>query len=230
MKKVTAPPRLEQPGTREQTFREKERTLLALNAKWPRLEETSSGIRRVNRYYDALARRWWKRWEGPFLAYAKEEPLSGSRPRSASLTYEVTLFTPQVLSLRWEVVEDPGEGRPRRVRQGDIWALPQGTPILPGEVFAPLGRLWRKTVLEEVGRQINARLQTGESLFREDWPQGIARYLSPEGFYLTGEGPRLFYPVEAIAPAFEGFPDFSLASLLPQGQDQDPGHDPAEEN
>lgn len=221
MAKAAVQPAMDRDGVWEQTFREGSREVLILKARWPRLEENSPGSRRINRYYEHLARRWRKRWEGPLLTQAKDLAPDGAKPWSALLSFEITLFTPQVLSLWWEVSEDVGERRPRRVRQGDIWALPQGTPILPGEVFASLGRSWRKSVLSEVDRQIRERLKAGESLFKEDWPQGITRHLSPEGFYLTEEGPRLFYPMETIAPALEGFPTFSLAALLPQGPEEE---------
>ena len=210
-------PRLEQEGTWEQIFREEGQTVLTAEARWPRLAEDSHGLRRINRYYDHLVRQWQKRWEGTLLTQAKAAVAEGGRPWSVSLSYEVTLFTPQLLSLWWEVREDTGARRPKRVRQGDIWALPQGTPVLPGEIFPSLGKGWRKAVLAEVGRQITHRLQVGESLFWEDWEQKIGGQPISERLYLTPEGPWLFYPIESIAPALEGFPTFSLSSLLPQG-------------
>lgn len=221
MAKAVILPQLEQPGAWEQIFREEGLEILAAEANWPRLAEDSSGLRRVNRYYEHLAQQWRARWEGPLLSQAKATVQEKKQPWSASLRYEITLLTPQILSLWWEASEEVGERRPRRVRQGDIWALPQGVPILPGEFFTFLGRSWRKSILEEVDRQIREQLKTGESLFKEDWPQGIARHLSLEGFYLTEEGPCLFYPVESIAPALEGFPAFSLAALLPQGPEEE---------
>lgn len=226
MAKAAVPPRLEQPGTWEQIFLEEGQVLLTAKAQWPRLWEGSPGLRRVSRYYDHLARQWQKRWEGPLLAQARTRVPEIGRPWTVSLTYQITLFTHQILSLWWEAREDTGERRPKRIRQGDVWLLPQGVPVLPGELFAPLGKSWRKAVLAEVERQIAERLQIGESLFREDWSQRIGPALSNEGFYLTEEGPWLFYPVEAIAPALEEFPTFPLASLLPQEPEE--GQDPPE--
>lgn len=228
MAKAVILPRLEQAGVWKQAFREDGREILTAEARWPRLAEDSPGLRRINRYYEHLFGLWRKRWEGPLLTRAGAGAREKGAPWSVSLRYEITLFTPQIFSLWWEVGENTGARKPKRVRQGDIWALPQGTPILPGELFAPLGRHWRKAVLAEVERQINARLRVGESLFMEDWPQGIARHLSPEGFYLAEEGPFLFYPMESIAPALEGFPSFSLSSLLPQPSEEGPPPSPAE--
>lgn len=229
MAKAVVLPQLEQPGVWEQVFREEGREILTAKAHWPRLCEGSPGLRRVSRYYDHLVKQWQKRWEGPLLTQAKAMVPEGGRPWTVSLRYEITLFTPQVLSLWWEVSEDTGERRPKRIRQGDIWALPQGVPVLPGELFAPLGKSWRKAVLAEVERQIAERLQAGESLFKEDWLQRIGPALSSEGFYLTEEGPWLFYPVESIAPALEDFPTFPLTSLLPPEPEEEQGQPTAQE-
>ncbi len=43
----------------------------------------------------------------------------------------------------------------------------------------------------------------------------VSKRFSPRRFYLTEDGPVVFYPVESVAPAMEGFPSFSLAELLP---------------
>lgn len=215
MAKTAVQPQLAQSGTWEQTFRDGTRELLRASAQWPQLEAQCPGSRRINRYYTHLFAQWRRRWEGPLLSRAKAQDTEG-KSWSASLSYEVTLLTPTLFSLWWEAAEEVGEGRPRRVRQGDIWAIPQGTPIGPRVFFAPLGRGWKKTVLEAVEDQIQSRLQTGEFLFKENWSQALRQYFSEEGFFLTPEGPMLLYPADTIAPTLEGFPTFSLASLLPE--------------
>lgn len=214
MAKAVVQPRLEQAGNWEQAFRDGERELLRAKAQWPRLEEQCPGLRRINRYYVRLSVLWRKRWEGALLTRARTQGVEG-RPWSVSLTYEITLLTPTLFSLWWEVKEDLNESHPHRVRHGDIWAVPQGTPVGPRELFAPLGRSWKKAVLKVVEEQIQSRLQTGEFLFRENWSQALRQYFSEEGFFLTPEGPMLLYPVDTIAPSLEGFPTFSLSSLLP---------------
>lgn len=215
MAKAVVQPRLEQAGIWEQTFRDGDRELLRAKAQWPRLEAQYPGLRRIDRYYAHLSILWRRRWEGTLLTQARTQG-TGGRPWSASFTYEITLLTPALFSLWWEVKEDLNKDRPRQIRHGDIWAIPQGTPVGPQELFAPLGRSWKNAVLEAVKEQIQNRLQSGEFLFKENWPQTLRQYLSEDGFYLTSEGPVLFYPIETIAPALEGFPSFSLSSLLPQ--------------
>lgn len=220
MKKAPIPPVLAEPGHCEKVFREGETKLLTVRARWPRLEETSPGIRRINHYYDALADRWLKRWEGPLQERAKAALAGGgagmgSLPWGASLDFTVTLFQDGVLSLYLDVVENVGARRGHRVRQGDAWYLPSGVPVTLRELL-PRRHWWRGPVLEVVRRQAGRQLQAGEAVFYDDWVKLVSRRFSPRRFYLTPAGPVVFYPVEAVAPAMEGFPAFSLAELLPR--------------
>lgn len=211
MKKACSAPALGQAGSYEETFREGGVELLSVRARWPRLEGEGPGFRRVNRYYESLFERWRARWAGPLLSQAKaREP--GAPPWEARLDFTVTLFEEGLFSLYWEVWEEVGARRPRRVRQGDVWRLPEGLPVTLRELLPPR-RWWRGPVLEEVRRQIGERLQAGETVFYEDWPGLVSRKFSPGRFFLTEEGPVVFYPVESIAPAMEGFPAFSLGAL-----------------
>lgn len=227
MKKAPVEPALAEPGRCEKTFQKDGVKLLAVRARWPRLEETSPGARRINRYYDALADRWLKRWEGPLQARAgavlagsgtektPSEAGIGSLPWSASLDFTVTLFQDGVFSLYLDTVENVGQRRPRRIRQGDAWLLPSGIPLTLRELL-PRRRWWRLPVLEAARRQAGRQLQAGEAVFYDDWVKLLSKRFSPRRFYLTLAGPVVFYPVEAVAPAMEGFPTFSLAELLPR--------------
>lgn len=212
MKKASAVPALGRAGTYEEVFREEGRSLLAVRARWPRLEGEGPGFRRVNRYYESLAGRWKARWVGPLLAEARARPDPETPPWTATLDFTVTTFEGGLFSLYWEVTEEVGARRPRRVRQGDVWRLPEGLPITLRELLPPC-RWWRGPVLEEVRRQIGERIHAGEAVFYEDWPGLASRKFSPGRFYLCPEGPVVFYPVESIAPAMEGFPSFSLRAL-----------------
>lgn len=209
MKKELPTPALAEDGVYQETIREGDEVLLTLSARWPRLEGDWPGARRINRYYETLADRWKRRWTGPLLDQARSGREPGSKPWAAGLEFTVTLLREDCLSLYWEVSEDVGQRRQRRMRQGDAWLMPQGVPLTLRELLPPQ-RWWRGTVLEEIRRQVGERIQTGESLFFEDWPSLVSRKFSPGRFYLTEEGPAVFYPVESIAPALEGFPTFLL--------------------
>ena len=201
MKKAPVAPKLAEAGYCERVLTDGDAKLLRLRARWPRMEETSPGIRRVNRYYDALA---------------LGDPRAERLPWSASLDFTVTHFQNGVLSLYIDAVEDVGARRPRRVRQGDAWLLPSGVPLTLRELLPRQRRWWRGPVLEAVRRQAGSRLQAGEAVFYDDWVKLVSKRFSPRRFYLTESGPVVFYPVESVAPAMEGFPTFPLSELLPQ--------------
>jgi hypothetical protein len=209
LKKANVEPQLAQPGTYRKVFRDGETVLLTVTQRWPRLAGDSPGLRRIDRYYDALAERWRKRWEGPLLERAKAAAGPDTPPWEATLDFTVTLFQDGLFSLWLEASEDTGERRPRRVRMGDVWRVPSGVPVTLRELLPPQ-RWWRGPVLEEVRRQIGGRVSAGESVFYEGWPQLASRLFSPDRFYLTEQGAAVFYPMESIAPALEGFPTFSI--------------------
>ena len=226
MKKTPTAPAPAQPGAYRQVFREGEAVLLTASARWPQLEETSPGARRVNRYYNALFDRWRRRWEGPLLEQAKAAAGPEMPPWSASLDFTVTFFSPEVFSLYIDITEDTGK-RPRKLRLGDIWALPAGVPLGLRELL-PRRRWWRGPMMETIRAQVGERLRTGESIYYEDWPKLVSTHFSPQRAYLTEEGPAVFYPPETIAPSIEGFPTFSLAALCPAPPPPPPPQEDAE--
>lgn len=212
MARSVVEPRLTEPGSYEKVFRDGERVLLTCRARWPRLEETAPGLRRVNRYYAALARHWQARWEGPLLERSRAAAGPDTPLWEAGLDFTVTLLDGGLFSLYLDVTEDVGGKRPRRLRLGDVWLLPDGVPLTLRELLPP-GRGWQGKVLERVRMEIGRRLDAGESVFCQDWPHQSARRFSPERCYLTAEGPVVFYPIESIAPAMEGFPTFQVGSF-----------------
>jgi len=218
MKNTPLELRLAEPGRYQRSFREGERVLLSLSQRWPRLEEASPGLRRVNRYYEALAQRWRKRWEGPLLEQARAAAERGGPPWRAGLDFTPTLLQDGLFSLYLDAWEDLGEKRPRRVRQGDAWRLPAGVPVLLRELL-PRQRWWRGPVLEEVRRQISAQVNAGEAIYYEDWPALVSKRFSPDRFWLTREGAVVFYPPETIAPALEGFPSFLVKTAVEKDPD-----------
>lgn len=179
-----------------------------------RLPEGMAGLGRVERYYRRVAEQWRRRWEGEVYqraCAAAREARAGSRPFTpwqAGLTQTTACQSDACLSLYLDAWEDGGARRRAVVRQGDTWTLPKGFP-LPLRAFFP-GRRWRGRVLEQIARQIEARLSTGESCFYADWARRLPRCFDPERFYCTQEGPVVFFPLYTIAPYAEGIPIFPL--------------------
>ncbi len=192
-----------------------EEPVLTISLRWPKLPEQPPGLRRVGRYYHHLSEQWKRRWEGELYqracataanARASSRPF---KPWTAGLDFYITCQEPGLLSLRLDAAEDPGSGRPVILRQGDVWALPSGTVRTPESFFPPRSR-WRRTVLETAAAQIQARTNSGESIFCADWPHRLEREFSPDRFYIEGADLVFFYPLCTIAPYFEGIPTFRV--------------------
>lgn len=188
-----------------QVFQGEEGPLLTLRARWPQPEGEDKASRRLRRYYDRLAQRWLERWTGPLLERAKA---AQARNWQAEMDFTVTCFENGLLSLYIDLSETTD--RPRTVRLGDVWEMKRGTPMaLPDLLGRP--RRWRNWALEQVEKQAEGRVGSGEYLYYEDWPRLCRKWFSPERCYLTVEGPVVFYPMETIAPALEGVPIFPLS-------------------
>lgn len=192
-------------GHHRQVFQGEEGPLLTLRARWPQPEGEDRAAKRLRRYYDRLARRWLARWTGPLLERARA---AQARDWQAGMDFTVTYFENGLLSLYIDFTETTD--RPRTVRLGDVWEMKRGAPVPLPALLGP-GRGWRRRALEQVEARAEGRVGSGEYLYYEDWPQLCRRWFSPERYYLTAEGPVVFYPMETIAPALEGVPVFPLS-------------------
>ena len=130
-------------------------------------------------------------------------------PWSGELAGETALLRDGVLSLRFQGCEVRGDGRPARVRWGDVWTVREGAPKLLRSLFRGekgwKGRLWRAIV-----RQGEERRRAGDCFLDGDWPQKAKKARPLQGWCLTEEGVEVALPQCAAAPAVEGCPVFIL--------------------
>ena len=194
----------------QKDWKEEECILLTISENCPRLKGETPALRRIDRYFDALAQRWRTRWEGRVLAEAKAA--AQTTPWVCSLDCHLSLLNEDYLSLWWEAREDCGSARPRRIREGEVWRLADGVPLTLAQLMP--GKHWRQAVLKQVSDQIQAQLEAGVSLYYDDWPRLCRKYLSPHRCYLTETGLMVFFPFCAIAPALEDFPTFPLSTEI----------------
>ncbi len=202
---------------------EEERRVLTLEGEpalsyalsWPRIEDGGLGGRWISKYYAKLAGRWRRRWEREVywaacleLAVRREE----SRPFvpwTGELRGETAALRDGVVSLRFFGSEVRGDGRPARVRWGDVWQLREGTPKPLHSLFAGekgwKNRLWQKLV-----RQGEERRQAGDCFLDGDWPQKAKKARPLRGWCLTEEGVEVSLPQCAASPAAEGCPVFTV--------------------
>lgn len=189
--------------------------ILALSLRYPTFAEDSPGQRRVGRYYRQVVEHWRARWEGTFFQQACAAAAvarAASRPFhcwEATLDYTITYQTDDLFSLYLDACEHTGGQQSLSVRQGDVWAMPSGTPRSLRSFFPPNCR-WKAQVLTQATQQIEELLTTGDYQFEENWRKKLVVTFDPARFYLEARGIILFYPLYAIAPHVEGIPTFLI--------------------
>lgn len=197
----------------KRTLRWNEKAVLSYTLRCPKIMETNRATRRLSRYYRHVADEWKHRWEAqlyPAACQAAQDTSRPFQPWEATLTYEVTYHQDGLLSLYLDAYEWTGGAHGITLRTGDTWELSSGTPRALASFF-PRGCRWKAETLRQVRAQIQARMDSGESVFFPEWSTLAASHFHPERFYLTTDGPAVFYPLYTIAPYVEGIPVFSLA-------------------
>ena len=182
---------------------------------WPRVEGAGLGGKWISRYYVRLAGNWRRRWEREVYWLACLE-LAGHReaarpftPWKGELTGEMVLLRDGVLSLRFKGAEVRGDGRPARVRWGDVWSVREGAPKPLKSLFRGekgwQGKLWQKLV-----RQGEERRRAGDCFLDADWIKRAKAARPLRGWCLTEDGVEVSLPQCAASPAAEGCPVFQL--------------------
>lgn len=187
---------------------------------WPEFTGTWKGIRAINRYYTHAADNWRRRWQRELYCLAcldmADRRAQGRHFRvwQAELETRITFQENGLLSLWQEGWEVRGYDRPLILRRGDTWSLAEGAPR-PLASFYPKERRWKKRLIQQVEKQAEERLATGESLLDRDCLNRLRREFRPDNYWLTGEGAQVFFPMYTIASGGEGIPVFSVT--LPGG-------------
>lgn len=205
------------------SWQKEERTLtlegepvLEYSLSWPRVEGAGPGGKWISKYYIRLAKSWRRRWEREIYWLACLE-LAERRvearpftPWAGELTGETVLLQDGVLSLRFHGLEIRGDGRPARVRWGDVWNVREGTPGTLRSLFQG-EKGWKKRLWQRLIQQGEERRRAGDCFLDGDWP-GKARAARPlRGWCLTEDGVEISLPQCAAAPAAEGCPVFYVA-------------------
>ena len=213
---------MSEPGEARVVWEEETRVLtlegepaLRYSLSWPRVERAGLGGRWISRYYARLARSWRRRWEREVYwaacleLAARREAAKPFTPWTGELSGETALLRDGVLSLRFFGCEVRGDGRPARVRWGDVWKLREGAPKPLREVF-PGKKGWKKGLWREILRQGEERRQAGDCFLDGDWAQKAKKARPLRGWCLTEAGVEVSLPQCAAAPAAEGCPVFTV--------------------
>lgn len=203
-------------------WREERRTLtltgepvLEYALSWPQVEGAGLGGRWISRYYTRLARSWRRRWEREVYwqacleLAARREGAKPFTPWAGELAGETVLLRDGVLSLRFFGSEVRGDGRPARVRWGDVWNIREGTPTPLRSLFAG-ERGWKKRLWQKLVQQGEERRQAGDCFLDGDWTRKAQKIRPFQGWCLTEAGVEAALPQCAVSPAAEGCPVFIL--------------------
>lgn len=182
---------------------------------WPEVTGAGLGGRWISRFYAHMAKTWRLRWQREIYWRAcleLAERRAASRPFtpwSGRLRGEVTLLEHGTLSLRLEGEEIRGDGKPCRVRWGDVWNVREGAPR-PLKPFFRGERGWKKRLMEQIRQQGERRREAGDCFLDPGWERSIRGLLPEQDFCLTPEGVEFAFPQGAVAPAAEGTPVFCV--------------------
>jgi len=189
--------------------------VLRYTLSWPELRGGGAGGRWINRYYAHLAKSWQLRWRREVYwkaCIALADCRACARPFTAwtgTLEGTVTLMENGLLSLCMEGEEIRGNGRPCRVKWGDVWKVREGTPLTPWEWFGGRRGI-RKKAMAQVLEQGREKQGEGACFLDHNWEEKGRRTLSLEEYWLTGEGAQIAFPQSTIAPPAEGTPVFQI--------------------
>ena len=181
----------------------------------PQIRDGGRGGRRLDRYYQHLAEVWRRRWSRALywhacldLARCREQS-HPFHPWQAHLEGRVLFQDQDSLSIRLDAEEVHGDGRPLRVRMGDVWSLPEGVPLPAGACF-PGDRRWWLHLTRKLREQGEVRRAAGDCFLDPDFGPRLRQFLSPHRYCRTPEGLEFYVPQCALAPAAEGVVAFSL--------------------
>lgn len=170
---------------------------------------------RIERYFARLALLWQTRWENElyqragkvFAAWQNETPFS---PWHASMGYEITYWKPPLLSIRIDIKEQGAMLPPALQYIGEVWDCSSGYPcslrsFLPAKPFR-----WKASLIAHLQKQARQRLDSGESLLHANCISTVKQLFDPCRFYLSEDGPVIFYPLYALGSYCEGIPTFTI--------------------
>ncbi len=172
-------------------------------------EARPRALKRLNRYYDTVAR--------DFQRYAEVRLLSALQKAVKKAGDAAPVFPPLSPSLRWEVTRNGGgylsvqyEERDDTdapvTRYADCWSLHRGELMSLPELFKPRAD-WKDALLSSLISSAEARQRDGEVLTPK-WKRVLKRRLRKDRFTFSDGGLSVFYPQGTLTST--GIPAFSV--------------------
>ncbi|MCL2080873.1 MAG: DUF3298 and DUF4163 domain-containing protein [Oscillospiraceae bacterium] len=189
-------------------FNVKSEDIVLVNAKirLPKINGRSKAARRVNAYYEAVAKHW-ERYAGKALAkHAKKQRAFLTkhgfpfRAFDFAVDFTVTLNDDDILSLYTDRYEYCGGANGVTVREGHTWK--DGFPLRL-KAMESQKRIIKRQIIELIKQR-----QT-ENFF-EPVKRLVGKHYSPEQWYLTPSGVTVFYQEVTVAPHIAGIMEFEV--------------------
>ncbi len=170
----------------------------------------------INEWYRKQAAALQKKYETETYEEAVEH-LKSSRKNhfpfhvfEAFSVYEGTYNKRDLMSLYYDHYTYTGGAHGNTVRVSDTWNMKNGTRINLYQFTTDPVRFTRE-ILQEIDKQIEHKMETGEGGYFNDYLKLTAQYFDPDHFYLRPEGIAIFYQQYEIAPYASGIPEFVIS-------------------
>lgn len=186
--------------------------VLEIKIDYPRIQGfmPDKAEKRINSFFENDAKRQNRYARGSFAAEAKREYFY-SRDNAFPFQlwsylqiFEETFEGNGMWSLFLDRYLYTGGAHGDTVRRGFVFSLKTGRQMSLSEV-CPIGR---KAVLAQIFQEIR---NSEPGIYFNNAEQLAVRYFDPRNFYLTSEGPAVFYPLYTIAPYSSGIRVFSIS-------------------
>ena len=133
------------------------------------------------------------------------------------MDYQVTYWDPPLLSIRINIQEQGPATPPVSLCIGEVWDCSSGYPCSLRAFLPVKPRRWKQILTEQLQKQAQQRLDSGESLLYPNCLSVIKENFDPSRFYLTEDGLVIFYPLYTLGSYGEGIPTFTIPAA-PQVQ------------
>ena len=182
----------------------------------PVLAVDAPGIRRINRFYAAVRRR--------FLRELRKKQLPRQTAAHAAALRRNCTYVPPEYRLSCTVTHNDGiclsilretsvcdSGGIRRVRAADLWDMRTGWPLSPADFF-PQGTHVKKSIARLAAVQAGRRCAV-EPYLKGLRPRKIRRKIASDGFFIRHGTLTVFFNPGTLAPPASGILEFPLLSM-----------------
>lgn len=187
--------------------------LLYYKIEYPQFRNTCDckGLNRINHYYRKRALEMQLTFKTCMYHQALsqyEESMTNGFPfhaHEAYVAYSITYNQDCVISVYSDVYTFTGGAHGNTVRESETWNTVTGHRICLPHLVDDLNYAIRM-----IYKQIVTRISHGENWYFDNYPQLVAETFCPKSFYLSKEGPVIYYQQYDIAPYSTGIVEFVL--------------------